>query len=196
MWTPRSNFEHRAEHSLFADTAMDFGEVRIQYILSFLFRFLIICHFRIVCQLNSFLMELLPMAYTLSLLVLMINRTRAIRQYVNTATKYKKIDGKIGRVKIVVTSIWLACIIVCAPVLVGVIQSWPFPARYSCHVAHEWAPIYGVVTSSFPYIMAWLGFFICSCLVYSATKVSAIQLQTIFKIFKILNSRLRRKEKR
>ena len=96
MWTPRSNFEHRAEHSLFADTAMDFGEVRIQYILSFLFRFLIICHFRIVCQLNSFLMELLPMAYTLSLLVLMINRTRAIRQYVNTATKYKKIDGKIA----------------------------------------------------------------------------------------------------
>ena len=35
------------------------------------------------------------MAYTLSLLVLMINRTRAIRQYVSTTTKYKKIDGKI-----------------------------------------------------------------------------------------------------
>ena len=69
------------------------------------------------------------MAYTLSLLVLMINRTRAIRQYINTATKYKKIDGKTGRVKILLTFIWLVSLILTAPLLLGIIESWPFPAR-------------------------------------------------------------------
>ena len=113
---------------------------------------------------------MLPMAYTLSLLVLMINRTRAIRQYVSTATKYKKIDGKIGRVKALLASIWLISILMSSPLLVGLLESWPFPARYSCHVAHEWAYIYGGTTGIFPYVITWIGFLICSLLIYCATK--------------------------
>ena len=114
---------------------------------------------------------MLPMAYTLSLLVLMINRTRAIRQYVSTTTKYKKIDGKIGRVKALLVAIWLICILISSPLLVGLLESWPFPARYSCHAAHEWAYIYGGATSIFPYVITWIGFLICSLLIYCATKV-------------------------
>ena len=111
------------------------------------------------------------MAYTLTLLFLMINRTRAIRQYVNTATKYKKIDGRIGRIKALLTSIWLICILTTSPLLVGLLESWPFPARYSCHVADEWAYIYGGATSIFPYVITWIGFLICSLLIYCATRV-------------------------
>ena len=123
-----------------------------------------------MCQLNSFLFDMLPMAYTLSLLVLMINRTRAIRQYVSTATKYKKIDGKIGRVKALLASIWLISILTSSPLLVGLLESWPFPARYSCHVAHEGAYIYGGTTGIFPYVLTWIGFRICSLLIYCASK--------------------------
>ena len=111
------------------------------------------------------------MSYTLSLLVFVINRTRAVRQHVSTATKYKKIDGRTGRVKIVITIIWFISIILTAPILVGIIESWPFPARYSCHLAHEWTPWYGIVSSSFPYATVWFGYLICSLLVYSAFKV-------------------------
>ena len=111
------------------------------------------------------------MAYTLSLLVLMINRTRAIRQYVSTTTKYKKIDGKIGRIKALLASIWLICILISSPLLVGLLESWPFPARYSCHAAHEWAYIYGGATSICPYVITWIGFLVCSLLIYCATKV-------------------------
>ena len=124
-----------------------------------------------MCQINAFLMEVLPMSYTLSLLVLMINRTRAVRQYISTVTKYKKIDGKTGRVKVLLTFIWFICMLLCSPLLLNIIETWPFPARYSCHAAHEMAPIYGIVTSVFPYLVSLLGFLICLCLIYGAVKV-------------------------
>ena len=110
------------------------------------------------------------MAYTMSLLVFVINRTRAIRQHISTASKYKKIDGKTGRVKLLLTTIWCLGILLPAPILVGVIEAWPFPARYSCHIAHDLAPLYGVVTSSFPYVTTWLVYLFCSLLIYSAIK--------------------------
>ena len=84
---------------------------------------------RIVCQCNAFLMEVLPMVYTMSLMVLVINRTLALRQHLSTATKYKKIDGKIGRMKLMLSLIWLVSLLVSSPLLVGTVEPWPFPAR-------------------------------------------------------------------
>ena len=126
---------------------------------------------RIVCQCNAFLMELLPMVYTLSLTILVINRTMALRQHLSTATKYRKIDGKIGRMKIVITLVWLLAVLLSCPLLVGLVEPWPFPARYSCHPAHPWAPLYGIVTAGGAFLLPWLALLLCSLLIFRTVKV-------------------------
>ena len=127
---------------------------------------------RIVCQCNAFLMELLPMVYTMSLMVLVINRTMALRQHLSTVTKYRKIDGKIGRMKMVLSLVWFLSIVISCPVLVGVVESWPFPARYSCHAAHPWAPVYGLVSAAGPILVPWLALLLCCLLIVRTVKVT------------------------
>ena len=129
---------------------------------------------RIVCQCNAFLMELLPMVYTMTLAVLVFNRTMALRQHLSTATKYRKIDGKIGRMKVVLALVWLLSLTVSWPLLVGMVEPWPFPARYSCHPAHPSAPLYGLVTAAGPLLLPWLALVLCSLLVLRTVKVTQI----------------------
>ena len=125
--------------------------------------------FRTVCQLNSFLMEVVPMVHTISLLLLMVNRTRAVNNTTNN--KYKKIDGRLGRVKLLLTFIWFICLVLVSPILLGLIESWPFPLRYSCNLMHEYAAYYGAITTLLCYVIPWVAFFICSIIIYRAIQV-------------------------
>ena len=125
-------------------------------------------HFRIVCQLNAFLMEMIPMVHTITLLMLMVNRTRAVS---TTTNKYKKVDGKLGKVKLLLTLVWFMCILLCSPILLGLIESWPFPIRYSCHLMHELTPYYGLVTALLCFLLPWAAFFVCSIVIYRAIQV-------------------------
>ena len=112
------------------------------------------------------------MVYTLSLMILVINRTMALRQHLSTATKYRKIDGKIGRMKIVITLVWFLSVLISSPLLVGIVEPWPFPARYSCHAAHPWAPIYGLVSAAGPFLLPWLTLLLCSVIIVRTIKVT------------------------
>ena len=147
---------------------------------------------RIVCQCNAFLMEVLPMVYTLSLMILVINRTMALRQHLSTATKYRKIDGKIGRMKIVITLVWLLSVLLSSPVLVGIVEPWPFPARYSCHPAHPWAPLYGLVSAGSGFLLPWLALLLCSAVIFRTVKVS----QEVQKISLSSSSSFQKEKKR
>ena len=117
------------------------------------------------------------MVHTISLLLLMMNRTRAVN---NTVNKYKKVDGKLGRVKLLLTAVWFACLVLGSPVLLGLIESWPFPLRYSCHVMHELAPYYGAVTALLCYVLPWLAFFVCSEVIYRAIQVGHTHKKSSF----------------
>ena len=108
------------------------------------------------------------MVHTISLLMLMVNRTRAVN---NTTNKYKKIDGKLGRVKLLLTFIWFVCLVLGSPILLGLIESWPFPLRYSCNLMHELAPYYGAVTALVCYVVPWVAFLICSIVIFRAVQV-------------------------
>ena len=137
---------------------------------------------RIVCQCNAFLMEVLPMVYTLSLMILVINRTMALRQHLSTATKYRKIDGKIGRMKIVITLVWFLSVLISSPLLVGIVEPWPFPARYSCHAAHPWAPVYGLVSAAGPFLLPWLTILLCCVVIFTTVKVTVSSNHMLFII--------------
>ena len=83
----------------------------------------------IACQINSHLMELTPLIYTIILLTLLIDRAFAIKD----PCRYKK-NIRVPRQRCYLFLYWLLAIISVLPIGVGLIESWPFPDRYSCQV--------------------------------------------------------------
>ena len=118
-------------------------------------------------------MEAVPMVQTACLAALVINRTTAIRRVAEggAGAGRRLAGGRAGRARLVCGAAWLATILTTAPLLVGVLHTWPFPARYSCHLAHELAPYYGVVTAVLTCLVPWTVFLVCSVLIYRAVQV-------------------------
>ena len=83
----------------------------------------------VACQINSYLMELTPLIYTIMLLTLLVDRAFAIKDPV----RYKK-NIRIPRQRCYLVLYWLLALISVLPIAVGLIESWPFPERYSCQV--------------------------------------------------------------
>ena len=84
------------------------------------------------CRANSFLMESVPVAHTLLLLHLVVDRVVAVRD----PQRYKKSTRRHRRLLWVALLYWAvaaasAILLLVPPYLV---ESWPFPHRYSCQV--------------------------------------------------------------
>ena len=106
----------------------------------------------LVCRVNCFLMEVLPGIYTATLLLLLLDRTRALsvathgghRKVLSTCLVFgltcpDQVTGT-TRTKVVLVFLWLLHITLCVPILLGVVEAWPFPRRYSCQVQHPGSP--------------------------------------------------------
>ena len=81
------------------------------------------------CQINSYLMEFTPFIYTILLLTLVIDRAFALKDPV----RYKK-NISVAKQRCYLLLYWLLSIVSIIPIGIGLIQSWPFPHRYSCQV--------------------------------------------------------------
>ena len=83
----------------------------------------------IACRINSYLMELTPLIYTLMLITLLVDRAFALKD----PGQYKK-KINVARQRCYLVLYWLLAIVSVLPVAVDLIDSWPFPDRYSCQV--------------------------------------------------------------
>ena len=83
----------------------------------------------IACQLNSSLMEFTPFIYTIILLTLLIDRAFALKD----PMQYKK-NISVARQRCYLLLYWLLALVSMLPIGIGLIESWPFPDRYSCQV--------------------------------------------------------------
>ena len=82
------------------------------------------------CNINSGLMELVPIIYVLLLLSLMLDRFLAARD----PSKYRK-SPESSRHKLYILLYWIFGIISVSPLISGSIANYPFPVRYSCQVS-------------------------------------------------------------
>jgi hypothetical protein len=65
-------------------------------------------------------------------------------QILKMAHVYRKPPGPPSRRgKCLLGLVWLLSCAAAAPVVSGLVQSWPFPLRYSCQLMSQWAPYYG-----------------------------------------------------
>ena len=81
------------------------------------------------CQLNSYFMELIPFIYTIILLTLLIDRAFALKDPI----QYKK-NISVAKQRCYLLLYWLLSIVSILPIGMGLVESWPFPNRYSCQV--------------------------------------------------------------
>ena len=81
------------------------------------------------CQLNSYFMELTPFIYTIVLLTLLIDRAFALKDPI----QYKK-NISVAKQRCYLLLYWLLSIVSILPIGMGLVESWPFPNRYSCQV--------------------------------------------------------------
>ena len=81
------------------------------------------------CQLNSYFMELIPFIYTIVLLTLLIDRAFALKDPI----QYKK-NISVAKQRCYLLLYWLLSIVSILPIGMGLVESWPFPNRYSCQV--------------------------------------------------------------
>ena len=82
------------------------------------------------CNLNSYFMELVPMIYTILLLSIVIDRYIALRE----PSKYRKYPA-LTRQKVLIVMYWISSIVAMSPIMLNLLQNWPFPDRYSCQVS-------------------------------------------------------------
>ncbi|XP_023330792.1 probable G-protein coupled receptor 63 [Eurytemora carolleeae] len=115
------------------------------------------------CSLNSMLMEIVPIVETVTLSLLTIDRTRALKR---TNLYKKSVHASPMKWKLLLGLIWFISLFLSLPLLPALIDSWPFPFRYSCHPVHELAAYYGMVSGSM-FIIPWVSFFVCSIMIYS-----------------------------
>ena len=81
------------------------------------------------CQLNSYFMELIPFIYTIVLLTLLIDRAFALKDPI----QYNK-NISVAKQRCYLLLYWLLSIVSILPIGMGLVESWPFPNRYSCQV--------------------------------------------------------------
>ena len=81
------------------------------------------------CYLNSYFMELIPFIYTIILLTLLIDRAFALKDPI----QYKK-NISVAKQRCYLLLYWLLSIVSILPIGMGLVESWPFPNRYSCQV--------------------------------------------------------------
>ncbi|TRY77226.1 hypothetical protein TCAL_10565 [Tigriopus californicus] len=115
----------------------------------------------VVCMLNSFFMEVLPVMYTFMLVNLCFDRALALRN----PLQYKKSVLKARMIKCYLLFIWLLAILSASPVLINVLENWPFPVRYSCQPMHELTVFYGILTGIVCYLVAWLAMIVAMTLI-------------------------------
>jgi len=106
-----------------------------------------------VCRANCFLMEVVPAVYTTTLLLLLLDRTRALSA---ASSGHRKGHGGTTRIKFLLIFLWIFHITLSLPIIIGLVEAWPFPKRYSCQVMSELAGYYGGVTSVVCYILPWV----------------------------------------
>ena len=85
---------------------------------------------QVMCNLNSYFMELVPFVYTILILTLMFDRVIALKD----PTKYKR-NLSAMKQKCYLFFYWLLCATATLPLAVGILRNWPFPDRYSCQVS-------------------------------------------------------------
>ncbi len=86
-----------------------------------------------LCYVNSFFMEVVPVIYTLLLVILTSDRAQALKD----PLRYKKnISSNGTRFLAKVIFIWIIGLGSGAILLTGYVESWPFPVRYSCQVSN------------------------------------------------------------
>ena len=83
------------------------------------------------CYINSYLMEFTPFIYTILLLTLLIDRAFALKDPII----YKK-NISVAKQRCYLILYWLLSIVCIIPIGIGLIESWPFPDRYSCQVSN------------------------------------------------------------
>lgn len=100
------------------------------------------------CFVNSYLMELTPLMYSALLTTLLFDRVFAIKD----PAKYKKFF-KLGCQRLSLVLYWFVALAIPIPLLAGLIESWPFPDRYSCQLMHEYSVYYGIATGTLLVLM-------------------------------------------
>ena len=84
------------------------------------------------CYINSFFMEFVPILYTTFLILLVLDRYFAVRDPMT----YRKNYNNQSKFKFAIVFYWILSIGAIFPLAIGIIQSWPFPDRYSCQVGN------------------------------------------------------------
>ena len=81
------------------------------------------------CNINSFIMEFVPVMYSILLVLLALDRYIAVRD----PTIYRKNHSQ-SKIRIALCFYWVLALSAITPLLIGVITNLPFPDRYSCQV--------------------------------------------------------------
>ena len=84
------------------------------------------------CNINSFIMEFVPVMYSILLVLLALDRYIAVRD----PTIYRKNHSQ-SKIRIALCFYWVLALSAITPLLIGVITNLPFPDRYSCQVRAE-----------------------------------------------------------
>ena len=70
-------------------------------------------------------------------------------------SRYKKEISSLKQ-RVILVILWIVAFATASPLVASLIESWPFPVRYSCQVMDEYSRLYGLLVIIFFYIIPWI----------------------------------------